>query len=104
MVTQTWGCAEADAAAKTPPMTTIARSWNRVMSLPKDLPQESPGRTLPWSAAEWRPEISLGRLAKFTSSLHPRCAAIGARIMAAFEHSVRMQDNRARMPHGARIG
>src|SRR5689334_16446090 len=101
MVTQTWGCAQADAAAaRTPPMTRAVRRRNRVMSLAKGLPKSRPSQSnMECGGMEARNFIRTG--AKFTSSLHTRGAAVGARIVAALERSARMQDHGAGMPHRA---
>ena len=60
------------------------------------------GRKIARSAAEWRPPArrrARPRIANFI----PGCAAVGARIVRAFERSVRMQHHRAGMAHRSGI-
>src|SRR5271169_5766561 len=82
MVTQTCGCACAGAAKAN---MTMAMRAARIMRC-----------TISWSAAEW------GRLTKLR--LNPRRAAVGARVVAAFQSTVGMQDDGAGVAHGVGIG
>src|SRR5579863_1113065 len=109
MVTQTCGCAEADApAAKRPAKAKIMQTKCLVMSEGQtycagNSAGESPLANIAWSAAEWRPQIAAwasGSKPAAAESLQSGSAPVGARIVGAFEGAVGMQQHRAGMAHG----
>src|SRR5262245_37850543 len=107
-VTHTWGCACAAAVAITRPADAAKPKKNKRRII--DLLARP--RLLVKFPARWRHDITdCGGMEarkfhvhdKVTRNLHPRGAAIGARIMTGFEPSIRVKHDRAGMAHDVRI-
>src|SRR5215475_3866971 len=105
-----WGCACAVAVAKTRPANAAAAQKKKrqiidllakAALLARQI-SRARKRTISRTAAEWRREMPLRRRGK-TRNLHPRGAAVGARVVAALARSIRMQHHRPGMAHDVRI-